>query len=514
MGASQVKSKSTGSLESFHQSPAKNFSFADDVRAGAFSPDDGFAATAASWKSSRSSSKGFARTTGGFARTADEWGMGEDSLVGSKRALSFCETPEKQAMASTFTSQTKGAAKAAALLDAKPKKKPKGKGSQPAQAPEPKTWTCGICGHKDNEEDIFECPTCYRPRGLSLNRSYMTAKELTQSVVDALNGDTADGGEAQRGGVVQLKTTQNKKKNGFDRYADATGESFSRRLQGSAAGQWRDLTEDKQMRKTTPAAFKSGAMKQDLLADAMGDFQGGADDAARRRAFISTDGFRKSLPSSVSVPPVPTVPSALGAERPAPHLGPAQGIAGPPIPSRRKDTGNVMATEELRRAAATVVADVAGQQRDKGGQDDVPLWMPPAAERRLAERKAVAYPSRRETAAAAASATPAARPDPAPKPKQMMRHASAPSVGLREEQAAPTGSRYEGSGAPLATELVRQMRNNRNCLPMQRPRFEGRAGSTTLRAGGSCALEASTDITAMLQEQMQQLNRAKSRLSA
>eukprot|EP00435_Cladocopium_sp_Y103_P040036 s151_g10.t2 len=48
-------------------------------------------------------------------------------------------------------------------------------------------WTCQICSQSKIPPGTSTCPTCKRPRGTELRRSYMTASELTQSVVNAVN---------------------------------------------------------------------------------------------------------------------------------------------------------------------------------------------------------------------------------------------------------------------------------------------------------------------------------------
>lgn len=50
-------------------------------------------------------------------------------------------------------------------------------------------WTCQICSEPRISPTISLCPTCKRPRGTELRRSYLTASELTQSVVQAVNDD-------------------------------------------------------------------------------------------------------------------------------------------------------------------------------------------------------------------------------------------------------------------------------------------------------------------------------------
>lgn len=46
-------------------------------------------------------------------------------------------------------------------------------------------WTCGICSQRGNTGSM--CTVCRRARGTSLERSYQTVQEMTQSVVDGIN---------------------------------------------------------------------------------------------------------------------------------------------------------------------------------------------------------------------------------------------------------------------------------------------------------------------------------------
>ncbi|CAE7188899.1 unnamed protein product [Symbiodinium sp. CCMP2456] len=61
-------------------------------------------------------------------------------------------------------------------------------------------WTCQICSQRDIGASLTSCPTCKRSRGTELRRSYMTAAELTESVVKAVNG--GEPGELQTGGTA------------------------------------------------------------------------------------------------------------------------------------------------------------------------------------------------------------------------------------------------------------------------------------------------------------------------
>ncbi|CAE6929774.1 unnamed protein product [Symbiodinium natans] len=56
-------------------------------------------------------------------------------------------------------------------------------------------WTCQICSERSIPASLSSCPTCKRSRGTELRRSYMTAAEMTESVVNAVNG-----AELQAGG--------------------------------------------------------------------------------------------------------------------------------------------------------------------------------------------------------------------------------------------------------------------------------------------------------------------------
>lgn len=49
-------------------------------------------------------------------------------------------------------------------------------------------WMCSICSQRNIPPHDDRCPACTRPRGTEPKRSYATANELTQSVVDAVNG--------------------------------------------------------------------------------------------------------------------------------------------------------------------------------------------------------------------------------------------------------------------------------------------------------------------------------------
>ncbi|CAE7713538.1 unnamed protein product [Symbiodinium pilosum] len=48
-------------------------------------------------------------------------------------------------------------------------------------------WVCQICSERGIPPSLASCPTCKRSRGTELRRSYMTATELTESVVSAVN---------------------------------------------------------------------------------------------------------------------------------------------------------------------------------------------------------------------------------------------------------------------------------------------------------------------------------------
>ncbi|CAE7730493.1 unnamed protein product [Symbiodinium sp. CCMP2592] len=61
-------------------------------------------------------------------------------------------------------------------------------------------WTCQICSQRDIGASMTSCPTCKRSRGTELRRSYMTAAELTESVVIAVNG--GEPSELQTGGTA------------------------------------------------------------------------------------------------------------------------------------------------------------------------------------------------------------------------------------------------------------------------------------------------------------------------
>eukprot|EP00933_Yihiella_yeosuensis_P072823 TRINITY_DN8135_c0_g1_i3.p1 TRINITY_DN8135_c0_g1~~TRINITY_DN8135_c0_g1_i3.p1 ORF type:complete len:840 (+),score=140.60 TRINITY_DN8135_c0_g1_i3:116-2635(+) len=50
-------------------------------------------------------------------------------------------------------------------------------------------WNCNICGQRSISPPRPACPTCKRPRGQEVKRTYRTADELTASVVEALEGN-------------------------------------------------------------------------------------------------------------------------------------------------------------------------------------------------------------------------------------------------------------------------------------------------------------------------------------
>ncbi|CAL1129333.1 unnamed protein product [Cladocopium goreaui] len=112
-------------------------------------------------------------------------------------------------------------------------------------------WTCQICSQSRIPPGTSTCPTCKRPRGTELRRSYMTASELTQSVVNAVN----DVGVFETGGASSTSSGKPKRRGKSPTRAVGKAQKpREQKLHDSLAVTFDDQINEIQFAQTSPAS--------------------------------------------------------------------------------------------------------------------------------------------------------------------------------------------------------------------------------------------------------------------
>eukprot|EP00927_Polykrikos_kofoidii_P010387 TRINITY_DN14390_c0_g1_i6.p1 TRINITY_DN14390_c0_g1~~TRINITY_DN14390_c0_g1_i6.p1 ORF type:complete len:397 (+),score=69.78 TRINITY_DN14390_c0_g1_i6:156-1346(+) len=199
------------------------------------------------------------------------------------------------------------------------------------------TWKCGICGQRGITDEA--CPTCLRPRGTQLRRSYMTTSEMTQTVVDALNGvesKTPSQIGASGGSVKGKRDVRRDQESG----QDAEASFFPRSQASGTSGR-----NPKGVTWSSPGERDSSSTKQGTADTGAGvgafmTSSGNNFGANRRSTFGGNTSF--GFATASKAPPVPPFPSSLGHEQ--------QGQSAWPVGGPTKARSQSVPFDDLRRA--------------------------------------------------------------------------------------------------------------------------------------------------------------------
>jgi len=429
------------------------------------------------------------------------------------------------------------------------------KGGQDAE-----TWTCGICSQRGNEGAT--CPVCHRPKGAALNRSYETVNELAQSVVHALNGrDARQDGPRSRSPAPQQQRASTQQPvprvlsfsasspdlRAFDhedgRRLDAKqqqqqpergaqrGFSQDARRSSRGGGQdfkrvtWSDTNSER--RRSNQAAEDTcvGVRSSMAMTDNFSGGRGGGNGSPARiaaavgaKAPPPVPAVPQSLPSSVMAEPLQQAAPVRIGDRMA---GPSDGIAGPPIPAPHGSgqLGGSGGPSLSMSASAPNLPSVASAASQGGGSSRPFAEMPPppplpamhmAASRAkaapIAEKVAPSLP--RQNMGPASQDLRRGPVETRPQPHR----GSSPQISQQAACEAPTLPQISNAGRPKDSRPPRQQPASSGTVAGRQAGTPAGTGGPVRSSASASELPESVDVAALLQAQLANLERVKSRI--